>query len=62
MRDYSTYRMYKKPEDAAAAEEHVARLIPENADVVSLYHQAPQPGHPDPVSRIGIVSAMWYAP
>ena len=60
MKQQGAHAMYLRPEDAAQAEEHVARLIPENAYVVLLQNLPPQPKHPDPFCHVGTVAAKWY--
>lgn len=60
MRQFGATALYLRREDAAQAEEHVARLIPKNADVVLLVNFPPQPKHPDPFCHVGTVAAKWY--
>ena len=62
MKQYAYITAYRRPEDAAQAEERVARAIPD--DIIKLQllvHYPPQPDHPDPYQRIGTVGAKWLA-
>ena len=62
MKQYGFFTVYRRPQDAARAEECVARAIPD--DIIKLellVHYPPQPKHPDPYRHHGTVGAKWLA-